>query len=148
MTELISWGKSCNLKFNKEKTAVVDFSRRRKNPDLKMVMNNKTMEYSKTVKYRGVTLDRKLDWKTHIEEKIRKAKSHIYAISAITKDIHGQKPEYMKWAYEGIIRPALTYGALAWAHRVEKYRSQLHRLNRMAIYTMVNVPRSTPTRAL
>jgi ribonuclease HI len=54
----------------------------------------------------------------------------------------------MKWAYEGIVLPMLTYGSIVWGHRVKQHLKSFGRLNRMAINTVVSVPRSTPTKAI
>lgn len=56
----------------------------------------------------------------------------------------------MKWAYTGIVRPFLSYAALALGHAAEADDTEeiLCRVNHMAINTIVKVPRSTPTKAL
>jgi ribonuclease HI len=66
----------------------------------------------------------------------------------IVKDNYGPKPSLMKWAYEGVVLPSLTYGCIVWGKKLGSFEPQLRRLNRMAINTMVSIPRSTPTRAV
>ena len=69
LKKLVDWGKICGISFNKEKTVVVLFSRKRKEPSKKLTFDGVKLDYSETVKYLGVTLDRKLHWKTHIHQK-------------------------------------------------------------------------------
>ena len=42
----------------------------------------------------------------------------------------------------------IAYGALVWAHTARGHNEKLRRLNRMAINTFCNIPKSTPTRML
>ena len=65
-----------------------------------------------------LTLDRKLEWKIHIENKLVAAKRFLYNTMKITYDNYGPKPEYMKWAFKGIVLPALAYGSIVWATRL------------------------------
>ena len=144
---VISWGNSCGLKFNHTKTVVISFGTNSP-PVNKLKINGNSIEYGTSVRYLGVELDSRLEWKLHIEQKLCKAKQFLYNTCKVTRDRYGPKPALMKWAYEGIVLPALCYGCLVWGTRVKKYMSKFRRLNRMAINSMVQIPRSTPTRAV
>ena len=148
LNELTAWGKTCGLNFNPDKSVAVVFSRRRKEPPFKLVIDGKEIEYQKEVKYLGVTLDSKLHWNKHMEEKITKAKKYLSHVANITRKNWGPKPKLMRWAYLGIVRPMLCYGAMVWGHRAPENIAKLRRVNRMAINTFANFPRSTPTAAL
>ena len=56
----------------------------------------------------------------------------------------------MKWAHKGIIRPRLSYAALAWAYelKTKKLQRSLDKLDRMAILSFAQVKPSTPTEGL
>ena len=71
-------------------------------------------------------------------------------ISNLTCASFGPKPKMMKWAYTGIVRPSLTYGAICWSHELgnETIASELRKINRLAINTFCFISRSTPTRLL
>ena len=49
----------------------------------------------------------------------------------------------MRWAYLGVVRPALI-----WGHRARFHENRLRKLNRLTINTFASLPRSTLTRAL
>ena len=148
LDSLTAWGRQCGLKFNPEKSVAVIFTRRRKLPPKPLYLDGKEISYQKEVKYLGVTLDSKLHWTKHIHEKISKAKRFIANVANITRKNWGPKPKLMRWAYLGIVRPMLTYGAMIWGHRAPFHIDRLRRINRMAINTFANFPRSTPTTAL
>ena len=95
-----------------------------------------------------MTLDSKLHWTPHINEKLDKAKKYLGKVACMTRNNWGPKPRLMRWAYLGIVRPMLCYGSMIWGHRAPELLSKFRRLNRMAINTFANFPRSTPTVAL
>ena len=93
-------------------------------------------------------MDSKMYWNTHIDEKLDKAKKYLGKVAYMTRNNWGPKPRLMRWAYTGIVRPMLCYGAMIWGHRAPELIAKLRRINRMAINTFANFPKSTPTAAL
>ena len=148
LNELTEWGKTCGLRFNPEKSVAVVFTRRHKLPPKPLYIDGKEIEYKNEVKYLGITLDKKLHWTPHINDKINKTKKFISQIAHITRRNWGPKPQLMRWAYIGIVRPMLCYGAMIWGHRAPELEAKLRRLNRMAFNTFACFPKSTPTKAL
>ena len=148
LDDLTEWGKTCGLKFNPDKSVAVIFTRRHKIPPFKLKIDGKNIEYRTEVRYLGVLLDSKLHWKPHIEEKLIKTKQYLGKVANMTRNNWGPKPMLMRWAYIGIVRPMLCYGSMIWGHRAPEVMAKLRRINRMAINTFANFPKSTPTTAL
>ena len=148
LDDLTEWGKSCGLKFNPEKSVAVIFTRRHKCPPFRLRIDGGEIEYKTEVKYLGITLDSKLHWKEHIEDKLTSAKKYIGKVANMTRNNWGPKPKLMRWAYIGIVRPMLCYGVMIWGHRAPELLAKFRRINRMAINTFANFPKSTPTTAL
>ena len=145
---LTSWGRRCGLRFNPEKSVAVLFTRRHKTPPKALKIDGKEIPYQNEVKYLGVTLDAKLHWKKHVQNKIDKTKKFLSNIAQITRKNWGPKPKLMRWAYLGVVRPSLSYASLIWGHRASFSEDKLRKLNRLAINTFGSFPKSTPTRAL
>ena len=148
LDSLSAWGKTCGLHFNPEKSVAVLFTRRRKVPPRPLYIDGKEIKYQQEVKYLGVTLDSKLYWNKHIDEKVEKAKKYLHQIAVLTRKNWGPKPRLMRWAYLGIVRPMLSYASMVWGHRAANKIEKLRRINRMAFNTFGSFPRSTPTAAL
>ena len=150
LNELVEWGKTCGLRFNAEKTAVVHFSRTKLKPNFWISMEGRRLDYSESTKYLGVTVDRELRWRIHIDSKLKAAKKLLALTLAITRSNFGPKPSLMKWTYEGIVRPALSYAALIWSHEMNTIKTQkaLQKIDRLALLSIAQVKRSTPTEAL
>ena len=111
-------------------------------------MDGKVLPYSDSVVYLGVTLDKKLHWKKHINNKIAKAKARLMQLASIMRQHWGPWPKLMRWAFTSLVRPILDYAAFVWAHETdhEDKRNKLRKLNRLAISTCTHFPRSVPTR--
>ena len=151
--ELEEWGLGNGLIFNAKKTEVVIFTRATlKNDQIpnKLLMGNTAVEYSLNAKYLGVILDCRLNWTLQIEKIIKKGKQTLHALKRATSKKWGPKPRYMKWMYNAIVRPRMTYAAICWgpALRYETQRDKLNMVNNLAASMISNTRRSTPRAAL
>ena len=102
------------------------------------------------MKYLGVILDFGLKWTTHIEDKISKAKKSLLLHRNAMGKLWGPNPVTVRWLYEGIVKPSLTYGCLVWGHslKTKSILLKLHRLQRLALLPMSPVRAQTPTAGL
>ena len=148
LDDLTAWGRTCGLRFNPEKSVAILFTRTRKTPPFHLKIDGKDIKFQQEVRYLGVTLDSKLYWNKHIDEKIKTAKRFLTQVAIITRNNWGPKPKLMRWAYTAVVRPMLCYGAMIWGHEAQTRAKKLRRLNRMAMNTFANYPKSTPTTAL
>ena len=148
LDSLTAWGKRCGLRFNPDKSVAVVFTRRRKSPNINLRIDGRDIPFKTEVKYLGVTLDSKLYWTKHIEDRINKGKKAMHAVACITRKNWGPKPSLMRWAYLSMVRPMVTYACMIWGHRAPFIEAKLRTLNRLAINTFGTFPRSTPTRAM
>ena len=150
LERLVAWGNSCGLRFNSQKTVAVMFTRATREFERQVRMDGQLLPYSSSVVYLGVALDQELKWLPHVHNKIIRVKRFLMKMASLTSSYWGPRPKLMRWAYTGIVRPSLSYAALAWAHtaEAEDIETLLRRVNRLAMNTIVKVPKSTPTRAM
>ena len=113
-------------------------------------MNGIEIPYQKYVKFLGVYLDSKLSFRYHIHKKIAKAKQNIMMIRNATGVLWGPNCSSLKWAYNGIVLPMLTYGSIIWSRAAADGQiiQKLSRLNRLISVCMFPMRRGTPTAAL
>ena len=59
----------------------------------------------------------------------------------------GPNPSTVRWLFEGIVKPSLTYGCLVWGHALKTKSTlmKLHRLQRLALLPMSPARSQTPT---
>ena len=110
-----AWGKEQGLAFNATKTVAVIFTRKgsqkcKSFPPLPL--DDHPLPYVGEVKYLGILLDQKLNWFKHIRWKIQVAKATLLKIGNATGKVWGFHPRMGRWAWIGVVRPAVTYGAL------------------------------------
>ena len=149
-----SWATANGLTFCPQKSVTVLFSHRKlpktmKKPPL-LYLNGKALPNVNTVKLLGVTLDSKLTFKTHIEQRIKACKIALARVRPLLRKAWSPSPKQSRWLIEGVIYPMLTYGSLVWAKATERpgVIKQLAKLQRLALLSIANVRFSTPTAAL
>jgi len=149
LSKAVEWGNDSKLTFGAAKTVAVLFSRRNK-PIIphKLKVDGAEIEFSNSVKYLGLTLDKKLNYGIHINDKLRKAKGTLFNLNSALGNAFGPKPLLMRWAYLSIVRPMLSYAAIAWAKEAHRFTKKFERLQRLAATCFCNTKRSTPTLAL
>ena len=120
-----------------------------KNPK-SLELNGFPIPFSSHTKYIGVTLDYKLSWKEHVENKIKSIKKLLMMVRGAIGRLWGPTPQAMLSAYKTIIVPSLSYGSLVWHKAVENQTNQikLGKLNRLFISTICSFRKSTPTAGL
>lgn len=69
-----NWCRKEELSNNPQKTVFIPFTRKQLKGFGPLRLASTNLELSNTVKYLGLTLDRKLTWNIHIDKSIRKAK--------------------------------------------------------------------------
>ena len=151
MSDLSQWGKKCGLTFNASKTVVLLFTKssmiRKKYEDKKLIkMDGQNIPFSETVKYLGVTLDNKLTWKTHIDEKTTACKKLMVMLNSNLRGMHAPKPKLSKWAYTGVVRPKLLYACMTWGNSINTVQQlkKLKTLDRLATRSTTTITRNTP----
>ena len=77
LKQACDWGKNLQLRFVPQKTAAIFFHRKKnfKEPK-KLKIDGIEIDYQKQIKFLGIHLDTRLNWKYHINQKIAKAKSN------------------------------------------------------------------------
>lgn len=150
LDKLVTWGRSCGLSFNPDKTVVVNFSRKHFQLVPHLRVDDTYVPFSKEATYLGLTLDHRLTWRKHLDDRITRSKKYLLKINNISKAIWGPKPNLSRWVFRCVVRPMISYASVVWAHSIDTpaLEQRLRRLNRLAISTYTLFPRSTPTRGV
>lgn len=109
-------------------------------------MNGTRLEYSNSMKYLGVTLQKNLTWMHHAHERIHKSMKTMNLANAAIGLKWGFNPERALWVYTAMARSAATYGSLVWSpYMTGSIKKMLDGLQRKAMLCMTSSMRSTPT---
>ena len=103
MNKVLTWAKNNKLNFNEQKSKVVVISRRKRkeNKGISVYMNNKTLEQVQRIKYLGLIIDSKLNFRDHIIHISRKCNKIIYALSNSAKQSWGLSHTALHTIYKG-----------------------------------------------
>jgi hypothetical protein len=71
------------------------------------------------VKYLGVILDKKLDWKAHLENRMRKVCIAYWHYRSAVRRTWGLSPKVVAQPSISEVRPILSFASLVWWKRVE-----------------------------
>lgn len=145
------WCDHNGLRVNPAKTTLVLFTRKRRLPSIATpTIYNQALGLSPQVKYLGVTLDSKLSWGRHVEQRVETATKVFWQCRRAFGNSWGLKPKMVHWLYTSIIRPYLTYAAVVWWPRtkVRSTISRLDKIQRLATVGITGAMRTTPSAAL
>jgi ribonuclease HI len=146
----LSWGRRNGLSFNPTKTTTVLFTRSRrkvKEPDL--WMEGKKLEYSDEMKYLGVTVQKRMSWANHVNERVRKAGKLMNMVRNVIGQKWGLDPDKTLWTHTAIVRPKVSYASMVWAHGIGAVATKkLEQLQRKVLLGTSAAMRSTPSAAM
>uniref|UniRef100_A0A6M2DZH5 Putative loa-3 dper n=1 Tax=Xenopsylla cheopis TaxID=163159 RepID=A0A6M2DZH5_XENCH len=144
------WCCDKSLKVNPNKTEMVLFTKKRKLSIKAPSIFNTMLGFSSEVRYLGVTLDHKLNWKHHINKQVRKATATFWACRKMFGQTWGLKPIVVRWIYTAILVPQLTYASVVWWIALcRKINTKaLNKVYRLAMLGITGAMRTTPTLAM
>ena len=124
LSQCQDWATSYGLDISPEKTEYMLCTRQlRKSyviPTEGLTLKGVKIDRSETVKYLGLTIEHRLNWSTHINEKVKAAKKHIFRLKGFIGKDRGPCPEMTKLAYTSCIRPSMLYASFAFAHDLQR----------------------------
>lgn len=145
------WCNSVGLSVNPEKMEVIEFTGATKYPeDSGLTYMGASLPLKQSVKYLGITINRKLKWRQHVFSKINLAKRNLIMLNRAVGSTWGLTPKTMKWIYEAIVVPRVTYGAIIWwqATNLVTIKTQLDSLQGAANRKILGCARNTPIRTM
>lgn len=145
------WCQENMLSVNPSKTGAILFTRQRDNTiGNPPKIYNVPLTFVEEVKYLGVTLDRKLLFNKHLENKLEKATKAFWQCRRALGKTWGLTPKVMHWIYTAMIRPSLTFACIVWwpRTRLKTVQDKLQRLQRLACLSITSSSRTSPTSAL
>ena len=104
------WSIKSGLCFNPVKTELIHFTKERNPTPVDIRIENTTIWSWEHVRFLGIWLDRKLNWKKHTQEMLKKAKTQVRALNVSAAATWGCDLFRAREIYTKVIRAALVYG--------------------------------------
>ena len=106
------------------------------------------LEAKNSVKWLGVRLDRKLNYKKHVETRIASVNRSFFAIQNLMKSEWGLKPTARRQLYLSCIIPISDYGSEIWYIGQKKYEKLFQNLQNRMIREILGTFETTPVQAM
>jgi hypothetical protein len=152
MNKILTWAKNNKLNFNEEKSKVMVISRRKRKEHTKIsvYMNNKILVQVQKIKYLGIIIDSKPNFKEHIMHMSSKCTKLIHALSKSAKQSCGLSHTALHTIYKGAILPLMLNGAPVWieALKNECNKTIYNRMQRLINIKIAKDFRTTSNEAL
>lgn len=119
-SQLTHWFTANNLKLNINKTKIIKFSYPLIDEDpLTLHINNFTIKTVESANLLGVELDRRLDWRSHVDKIGKKISSFAYALKVLSCTVSQMAS---RTAYMAYIQSTISYGIILWGNSVDVER--------------------------
>ena len=122
LTRLEKWTETWGMKFNAGKCEVMSVTNKRSPFKNKYWLDGVCLQEKKKLKYLGLTIDNKISFSEHIEEK---AKSSTTVLNMIRRNLYFAPSEVKAKAYMATVRPILEYGAVCWSPVSDKHKKTI-----------------------
>lgn len=136
------------IKVNPTKTQATIFTfnnQQRRIPAIPIINNNIVIGLSPSINYLGINFDKKLYFKTHINNTIYKANRCYRMLYPLLCSKSRLTTTNKMLIYTAVIRPIILYGAPIWASAAQTHINKLNLLQNKIIKTIHKLSLRTPT---
>ena len=146
------WADEEHLTAHPDKIKVLAFTRRtsEKRRLLPLRIRGQEISYSDRAKVLGVVIDDKLTWNEHLRYAVERGRQTLFTCRKMVGKTWGLRPRIVKWLYDTIIRPRVTYAAGAWWKKSEQTtcQNELEKFQRLVCMMITSAFKTSPTAAL
>jgi hypothetical protein len=124
--------------------------KRKETKALAVYLNNKRLEQVQKIRYLGITIDSKINFREYILHTSQKCTKLLHALSRSAKMNWGLSSKALYTIYKGAILPLMIYGVPVWIKALEKEcnRKIYNRLQRIINIKIAKAYRTTSNEAL
>jgi hypothetical protein len=153
--QCLAWAKTHGMHFAPDKYHLTHFTRKRRADLSAPVLINGTMVQPEPIlRILGVTLDKRLNWESHIKETSQKMGPQLQALLRTTASTWGATLAKARQIYTAVIRSSIAYAAPIW-HKPPKHItkargpvSKLQTYQNQCLRIVTGAYKATPVRQL
>ena len=141
-SQLNDWFKANRLSLNINKTNFIYFKKSKNDQNTNLNFDGIVLHKSDHVKFLGIYIDEKLNWKYQVNYIHSQVCSGLYALRRLKLLL----PKFLlKTIYFSLIESHLTYGLSVWGGAYASYLKPLYVLQKKSIRVICNKPYNYPT---
>ena len=139
------WADNNSVQFDDSKTELIHFKTSRKpSCDLMILLNGIMVRPKRELRWLGVWLDRKLNFKGYVQKKVASATSAMHMLLRLLRSEWGLSATSGRQLYIACVTSICDYGAEIWFKNQKQYIEQFQKLQNKAIRKILGVFRTSP----
>ena len=143
LRDLEQWCSMWRIKLNAGKTQLILFTRRKKQIELNITLFGERIESCQEASLLGITVDRKLLFKTHVANMTGKARKRLGLLASLRGTTWGADSKSLLRLYKSYVRPILEYGAVLIAASKKTRLLELQIVQNRALRIALRMPMHT-----
>lgn len=151
VNKIVKFCRKWRLKLNPSKTECVYFSRRisrRYYPRRGIKIEDHESEWTDQAKYLGVTLDKKLTFKPHVDQVIQKSGICVKSLYSLLHRRSKLHTDNKLLLYKTVIRPVLMYACPVWGQCAATHLNKIQVTQNRLLKMCLTLPRTFSTNLL
>ena len=149
VNKVSAWASARGFVFSASKTNCIHFHRRRHfQPPLLLTLNGSIIPNRDSIKYLGMVVDCKLNWKEHIKAVRTDCLRRLDLLKCISRTSWGSDRTTMLRVYRAIIRSKLDYGCFLYGTASRSSLQLLDSIHNAAIRLCTGAYRSSPVASI
>jgi hypothetical protein len=109
-----AWADSRGMSFNPAKSELIHFTKTRKPREEIVTLDEVDLHPKEAARFLGVWIDRKLRFKEHKQQILKKMSTQTFALTRLAAKTWGVNFSRAREIYTKVIRSAMAYGAAVW----------------------------------
>ena len=147
LDKLTQWSKETGLRFSTQKSVYCIFTHKNTR-NLNLTLYNDNLPRSFKIKYLGMTLDHKLNWKSHIENLKEKSQQRLAILRCVSKRRWGADRKTLCTLYLSLIQSPINYGSFLYGAAAGDDLKKVNRIQYAGIRIINGALRPTRTTML
>ena len=135
LNHVFEWSKLWGMKFNAEKCIQMTVTNKRKYVNYQYYLNEDILERKNKIKYLGITIDNKLSFSEHIQDKCKKATT---VLNMLKRNLYFAPKIVKEKAYVACVLPIIEYGSSSWNPTSKKQQNSLEMVQHNAAKFVAN----------
>lgn len=149
--QIINYFRKWKIQINHSKTNAIFFTRRRLTecvPQRNLNLNNINIPWQSTIKYLGITLDKRLTFSPHIDQTIKKTKITVRNLYSLLNRKSILSLDKKLLLFKSVIQPIMLYGSPSWGRCAITHIKKLQIQQNKCLKLITNKPYFFSTRLL
>ena len=129
LNRVYEWTQMWGMQFNTIKCIQMTVTNKTNHFSFNYYLNNEILTKKNTIKYLGVTIDNKLTFKDHIQEKCKKATT---VLNMLRRNLHFAPKAVKCKAYQACVLPIIEYASTCWSPTSDKLENSIEMIQHNA----------------